>query len=107
MGKGPGVNTLPNPSNVGSGISVFGADSLVNEAISGDIVARCPTTVIMIAGLPVSCVLDTGAETSLISEQFFKQHLEHRVKGMHSPHPLIKVIRANDLEIPIVGICLS
>ena len=104
MGKSPGANTLPNPSNVGSGISVFGADSLVNEAISGDIVARCPTTVIMIAGLPVSCVLDTGAETSLISEQFFKQHLEHRVKGMHSPHPLIKVIGANDLEIPIVGI---
>ena len=39
------------------------------------LVARSPTADIEIGGVPVSCVLDTGAETSLIPASFYHEHL--------------------------------
>ena len=39
------------------------------------LVAESPTAEIEICGVPVSCVLDTGAETSLIPSSFYHEHL--------------------------------
>ncbi len=67
------------------------------------LVARSPTADIEIGGVPVSCVLDTGAETSLIPASFYHEHLTGMVKGLQSVGTFIKIVGVNDLDVVIEG----
>ena len=67
------------------------------------LIGTCPTAEINIAGFNVSCVLDTGAETSLITESFYRECLEGKT-GIETLDSFINIVGANDLQIPIVGI---
>ena len=64
---------------------------------------QCPTAEILIAGCPVQCILDTGAETSLVTYEFYQTRLRNLVKHPDHGH-FIKVVGANNLAIPILGI---
>ena len=67
------------------------------------LVARSPTADIEIGGVPVRCVLDTGAETSLIPASFYHEHLTGMVKGLQSVGTFIKIAGVNDLDVLIEG----
>ena len=67
------------------------------------LVARSPTADIEIGGVPVRCVLDTGAETSLIPASFYHEHLTGMVKGLQSVGTFIKIVGVNDLDVLIEG----
>ena len=88
-------------------IAAFGAvaqnnsdESLVMEGLVG----KCPTAIVKLAGVPVKCVLDTGAETSLMTNEFYNTHLLGKVKNLDSVSQFVRVVRANDLSIPVVGV---
>ena len=67
------------------------------------LVAKSPTAEIEIGGVPVVCVLDTGAETSLIPSSFYYEHLTGLVKGLQSVGTFLKIVGVNDLDVPIEG----
>ena len=65
--------------------------------------AESPTAEIEICGVPVSCVLDTGAETSLIPSSFYHEHLTGVAKGLQSVGTFLKIVGVNDLDVLIEG----
>ena len=67
------------------------------------LVTKSPTAEIEIGGVPVVCVLDTGAETSLIPSSFYYEHLTGLVKGLQSVGTFLKIVGVNDLDVPIEG----
>ena len=67
------------------------------------LVAESPTAEIEIGGVPVSCVLDTGAETSLIPSSFYHEHLTGVGKGLQSVGTFVKIVGVNDLDVLIEG----
>ena len=62
-----------------------------------------PTATIIIGRVPAMCVLDTGAETSLISLDFYSKHLAQNVGKLDDMGKFIRLFGANNLEIPIDG----
>ena len=56
-----------------------------------------------VLGKVVDCILDTGAETSLLSSKFYYQHLEQVVWKLGAVGTFINLRGANDLEIPLKG----
>ena len=65
------------------------------------LVCKSPTAEIEIAGIPVGCVLDTGAETSLLQSSFYREHLS--TMGIESLGRFVKIVGVNDLEVPVDG----
>lgn len=58
---------------------------------------------ILINGVPARCILDTGAETSMISSQFYHGHLAKVVGELDDVGGFFKLMGANHLEIPLEG----
>ena len=84
-----------------------GVPSIVVDEVSGKppsgnmldkLVGASPTAEIEINGIPVGCVLDTGAEPSLLPSSFYRQHLHG---GWTTVGTFVKVVGANDLEVPV------
>ena len=67
------------------------------------LVARSPTAEIEIGGVPVGCVLDTGAETSLMPSSFYHEHLTGMVGGLRNVGTFMKIVGVNDLSVPVEG----
>ena len=65
------------------------------------LVCKSPTAEIEIAGISVGCVLDTGAETSLLPSSFYREHLS--TMGIESLGRFVKIVGVNDLEVPVDG----
>ena len=63
------------------------------------LVCKSPTAEIEIAGISVGCVLDTGAETSLLPSSFYCEHLS--TMGIESLGRFVKIVGVNDLEVPV------
>ncbi len=66
-------------------------------------VGTCPQVEIMVLGVEVSCLLDTGSQVSTISESFFRQHLGGDDEDMLSTTGWLKLTAANGLDIPYLG----
>ena len=62
-----------------------------------NLVAESPTAEIEIGGVPIGCVLDTGAETSLIT-LFYHEHLTAVANGLQSVGTLLNTVGVNDLD---------
>ena len=89
---------------VRQGTESVGVDLTVNEEqLRNKLTAHSPTADIVIGGVKVSCILDTGAETSLISCEFYKEHLADKVNSLGTVGTFIRLVGANDLEIPVAG----
>lgn len=63
-------------------------------------VGKRPQTEIMIGGVSVSCLIDTGAQVSTITETLFRNYFDQELTDVS---PLIKITAANGLSIPYVG----
>ena len=65
-----------------------------------------PVTTVKICGIPLGCILDTGAETSLIPASFYEKHLKEKV-GLARLEPSIHVFGANGQEVSVLGYCIA
>ena len=66
------------------------------------LLAPSPTAQICIGGKMVNCILDMGAENSLISSGFYHQQIKQSV-GNLGDGAFINLRGANNLEIPVKG----
>ena len=102
-------NNVPKDSqnigaNVDRGCGKGLRGSNVNEEeLRRKLIAPSPSANIEIGGKIVPCILDTGAETSLISSTFYHQHLAGETGALGTVGTLLRVYGANNLEIPIEG----
>ena len=67
------------------------------------LVGECPSATVQIGTVDVNCVLDTGAETSLLSFSFFQEHLRGIVNDIETSGTFIRVYGANDWKFLLLG----
>lgn len=67
------------------------------------LVGRCPSVTIMMGGVEVPCLLDTGSMVTTISENFFRQHFEPRGQEKLRSCGWLQLRAANGLDIPYLG----
>ena len=79
------------------------AKAVLTENERPRVLANSPTCQIMICGVSVTCVLDTGAETSLMSSEFYRNNLLERAGQLGQVGKFIRLVGANNLEIPVEG----
>ena len=83
---------------------VSGIDrSYTEKQLREKLIASCPTAEIVLGDVTTQCILDSGAETSLITSSFYKEHLANRVGSLRPVGKFIRLMGANDLDIPIKG----
>ena len=71
---------------------------------TSSLLGKCPIAELLIAGLPVHCVLDTGAETSLVTYQYYFDYLHDKLDNFNPDGKYIRVVGANNLSIPVIGV---
>lgn len=80
---------------------------VLTELSPDDLIARLvkqsPKAQVNLAGISTMCILDTGAETSLISESFYKDHLAEKFSEVRSVGSYLRVYGAGCQELPIEG----
>lgn len=64
-----------------------------------NLVGPCPSVMVLMGGVKVPCLLDTGSMVSTIAESFFFQHLSERLYSCN----WLQLKAANGLDIPYVG----
>ena len=65
-------------------------------------VGTCPTATVLMGGVEVNCLLDTGSQVSTITESFFRKYIARNDRELASCSWL-KLTAANGLDIPYVG----
>ena len=78
-------------------------DRVNAQTLRRELLAQSPTAKICIGGKIVNCILDTGAETSLITAKYYYEHLASVVGELSRVGSLVNLRGANDLEIPVKG----
>jgi transposase InsO family protein len=64
-------------------------------------VGECPVATVKMDGVEIKCLLDTGAQVSLITESFFRENFAN--KGLVDVESYIRIHAANGQDIPFVG----
>ena len=67
-----------------------------------NVVGSCPVVMVQVGQREVTCLLDTGAQVSTLTESFFREKLQG-MGDLQDVSQLIKITAANGLEIPYVG----
>ena len=78
-----------------------GPKSTCNGSFLHNAVGECPEATVLMDGVKVHCLLDTGAQVSTLSETFFKKHFLE--KGLQDVKSFIHIYAANGQDIPFVG----
>ena len=106
----PTNHEMPEPTSSFSDSDVQGdvdvsldIDRMMTRDDCRKLLSSSPTAKICICGVPVACVLDTGAETSLISSKFYHDHLTSKVGALSEVGTYINLKGANGLSIPVEG----
>ena len=73
------------------------------DAIPTQLVAQSPTATITIGGVATDCILDTGAEASLIPARYYKEELESAIGHLDGNGSGVKVVGVTDSVVPILG----
>ncbi|XP_033103646.1 uncharacterized protein LOC117106388 [Anneissia japonica] len=67
------------------------------------LIASSPSATINLLGVDIGCILDTGAETSLIPNETYGTHLKPRLGGKSPEGIYIPIVGANGKPIDVVG----
>lgn len=68
------------------------------------LVSRSPKSVVTIGGLDIGCVLDSGAETSIIPASVYHEQLKVHLGELHSMSGLfLDIVGIGGIDIPIEG----
>ena len=94
-----GDSETAKPCDIDSGIDRMCS----KEELRNRLIARSPTASIVIGGVMAHCILDTGAETSLISSTFYDTFLTGKTNRVGAVGKFLRLFGANDLDIPIRG----
>ena len=62
-----------------------------------------PKGQVLIGGVLSDCVLDTGAEASMVSFAYYHKHLAPQGNELGDVGNLVQLVAANNLEIPVEG----
>ncbi|KAJ4942557.1 hypothetical protein JOQ06_012411 [Pogonophryne albipinna] len=74
-----------------------------NQADRPSIVGECPGVDILVAGVKLPCLLDTGSQVTLFSETFFQKWLSGEQKRNPQDLHWLTLKAANGLKIPYTG----
>ena len=66
------------------------------------LVGKCPVVDVCLGGAEVTCLLDTGAQVSTLTESFYRENLSD-LSSLEDVSQFIKISAANGLEIPYLG----
>jgi len=77
--------------------------TVIRTVDTSSIYSDCPTIVLNLGGRVVEGLMDTGSQISIISESFFQQYFAEE-NELYSLVKGLKLVAANDLPVPIVGI---
>ena len=78
-------------------------DKVMTEKDRHKVLASSPTGNILVCGVPVNSILDTGAETSLMTSAFYHQRLANRAGELGQVGKFVRLVGANNLDIPVEG----
>lgn len=79
--------------------AITGSCYPVDEQCLSQLVSPCPHVAVVIGGVEVDCLLDTGSMVSTIKESFFHQHFDNSPQACQ----WLQLTAANGLSIPYVG----
>ena len=100
----PNVN-FSSSKGVSVPVPIVSSARVAMNVDTSSLLGKCPIAeLLLIAGLPVHCVLDTGAETSLVTYQYYFDHLREKLNNFNPDGKYIRVVGANNLSIPVIGV---
>eukprot|EP00057_Strongylocentrotus_purpuratus_P010055 XP_011664529.1 PREDICTED: transposon Ty3-I Gag-Pol polyprotein [Strongylocentrotus purpuratus] len=67
------------------------------------LVSTSPKSVVGIAGVPTGCILDTGAEASLIPVSYYEEQLKEVLGPLDGSGAGIRVVGINESRVPVIG----
>lgn len=74
-----------------------------NQSETPPLISKSPVAQVCIGNVSVGCVLDTGADTSLIPSSFYHENLKGKVGSLTDVGNAFTVISACGQEIPVEG----
>ncbi|KAJ8031755.1 hypothetical protein HOLleu_25059 [Holothuria leucospilota] len=89
-------------SQVSASLPTDGED-VVSEPIVSDVISSSPTAEIAIAGIKLGCVLDTGAETSLIPSSVDHSRMKTELGPLGNLEFTLKLRGVSGVDVPIEG----
>ncbi|CAI5686070.1 unnamed protein product [Oreochromis niloticus] len=91
----------PEASSQGSGGGSLSSEAVVSNPES--LVSACPYMKVLMGGVWVPCLVDTGSMVSTITESFFREHFESCGLDRLRSCNWLKLSAANGLAIPYIG----
>ena len=82
---------------------IIGNENLSAAEVRQRLLAKSPTGKIRVNGLPTECLIDTGAEASLLTAEFYNRYLAKQGEILRPIGTLLRLVGANGLEIPVQG----
>ncbi|KAK0054404.1 Retrovirus-related Pol poly from transposon, partial [Biomphalaria pfeifferi] len=76
-------------------------EGLTKDSVLNKIAGTCPTVEVLIEGVPLLAMVDTGSQVSTVTESFFSRHFRESIKTLQSAD--IRLTAANGLLIPFIG----
>ena len=76
----------------------------VDDQLITRTVGKQPLVEVVIGGIKVPCLIDTGSQVSMVSESLFKTHLEPVLATSHHGMGWPRLTAAIGLSIPYIGI---
>lgn len=91
------------PGGLALGSQLSGPTAHTGNKTLSSLLGNCPSVSVIMGGVEVPCLLDTGSMVTTLSESFFKQHFEPW--GSEKLHECgwLQLRAANGLAIPYVG----
>ena len=68
------------------------------------VISKCPVMKVNVSGQSINCLLDTGAEVSTLTEEFFRNHLSPLRHKMKDITGWIPITAANGLPVSNIGL---
>uniref|UniRef100_A0A3B1KDF0 Gypsy retrotransposon integrase-like protein 1 n=1 Tax=Astyanax mexicanus TaxID=7994 RepID=A0A3B1KDF0_ASTMX len=75
----------------------------LNQSNTAQLIGNCPTVEMVVGGVTITCLLDTGSMVSTITQDFFEEHLSQQLQTPLQSCSWLQLKAANGLEIPYVG----
>ena len=72
-------------------------------SVGSSLISSCPHLDVLIGGVPVPCLIDTGSMVSTVTETFFLNHFEPWGSDRLRSCQWLQLRAANGLSIPYVG----
>ena len=67
------------------------------------LIGGSPVVTVTLAGITVDCLVDTGSQVSLISEAFFRQHIQPSGCNLRSATNWLTIRGVDGLKVPYIG----